>query len=122
MFKGLGNMAGMLQQAQEMQSKFKQMQEKLAELRLEGSAGGGMVTVTVDGTQKVLACNIEPSLIAAGDAEVIQDLVVSAANQAFEKVRTATTEQMSQLTGGMDLSGMGNLLGKFGLSPGGGNS
>ncbi|HEX6986559.1 MAG TPA: YbaB/EbfC family nucleoid-associated protein [Planctomycetaceae bacterium] len=116
MFKGLGNMAALLRQAQEMQTRVRELQERLAGLRVEGTAGGGMVSVTVSGQQKVLACRIEPSLLASGDAEVVQDLVVAAANQALDKARETAQEELSKLSGGMDLPGLGEALSRMGLS------
>src|SRR5690606_12207945 len=89
MFKGLGDMAGVLRQAQEMQSRLKEMQERLAALQVEGTAGGGMVTVTASGQQKILGVKIEPTLLEARDAEVLQDLVLVATNQALDKAREA---------------------------------
>jgi DNA-binding YbaB/EbfC family protein len=115
MFKGLGTMASLLKQAQEMQGRVRELQERLGTLRIEGSAGGGMVTVTVSGQQKVLACRIEPSLLEAGDAEVLQDLIVAATNQALEQARQTAQEELSKLSGGMDIPGLGDALSKMGL-------
>ena len=120
MFKGLGNMAALLRQAQEMQARVREMQERLGTLRVDGTAGGGMVTVTVNGQQKVLACRIEPSLLSAGDAEVVQDLVVAATNQALDKARETAQDELSKISGGMDVPGLGDALSKLGLGPGGG--
>jgi DNA-binding YbaB/EbfC family protein len=115
MFKGLGDMAGLFRQAQEIQSRMRELQERLGTMRLEGTAGGGMVTVTVNGQQKVLSCTIEPSLLAAGDAEILQDLVVSATNQALEKARETAQDELSKISGGMNLPGLGEALSKMGL-------
>lgn len=115
MFKGLGEMAGLLKQAQEMQSRMRELQDRLGTLRIDGAAGGGMVTVTVTGQQKVLACKIEPSLLAGGDAEVLQDLVVAATNQALDKARQTAQEELSKVTGGMNLPGLGDAFSKMGL-------
>ena len=120
MFKGLGGMAALVRQAQEMQARVGELQGRLANLRVEGTAGAGMVTVTVSGQQKLLACRIEPSLIADGDAEVLQDLVVAATNQALDKAREAAQEELSKLSGGMDLPGLGEALSRMGLGPGSG--
>jgi len=117
MFKGLGDMAAILRQAQEMQARVRQMQDRLATVRVEGTAGGGMVTVTVTGQQKIAACRIEPSLL--GDAEVLQDLVVAATNQALDKAREAAQEELSKISGGMDMPGLGDALSKLGLGPAG---
>ena len=116
MFKGLGDMAGLMRQAQEMQGRMKEMQDRLATMKVEGTAGGGMVKVTASGAQKVLACAIEPSLLASGDAEVLQDLIVAATNQALDNAREAAATEMQTLTGGINLPGLGDALGKFGFN------
>lgn len=115
MFKGLGNIASLMKQAQEMQGRMAQMQESLRNLRIEGSAGGGMVTVVMNGQQQVLDCHIEKSLLADNDPEIVEDLIVAAVNQALEKTKQTAAEEMSKLTGGMDLSGVGDMLSKLGL-------
>lgn len=118
MFKGLGNMATILRQAQEMQARVREMQERLADVRVEGTSGGGMVAVTVTGQQKVAACRIESALLAGGDAEVLQDLVVAATNQALDKAREAAQEELAKVSGGLDMPGLGDALSKLGLGPG----
>ena len=115
MFKGLGDMAGLLRQAQEMQTRMQEAQERLAAMQIEGSAGGGMVTVTVTGQQKVLSCRIESALLESPDAEVLQDLIIAATNQALEKAREAAQEELSSVSGGMNLPGLGDALSKLGL-------
>jgi len=115
MFKGLGNMAGLLRQAQEMQGRVRELQDRLGTLRIDGTAGGGMVTVTVSGQQKMLACRIEPELLSAGDAEVLQDLIVAATNQALDNAREVAQRELAQLSDGMELPGLGDALGKMGF-------
>lgn len=117
MFKGLGNMAALLRQAQEMQARVREMQERLGSVRVEGTAGGGMVAVTATGQQKVAGCRIEPSLLAGGDAELLQDLIVAATNQALDKSRQAAQEELSKISSGMDMPGLGDALSKLGLGP-----
>ena len=113
MFKGLGQMASLLKNAGEMQGRMQQIQENMKRLRVTGSAGGGMVTVEMNGQQQVLSCSIEESLVKSGDREVLEDLVVSACNQALDKVRQASAEEMSKLAGGIDMPGLGEALAKF---------
>lgn len=113
MFKGLGQLASLLKNANEIQGRMQEMHESLKRLRLEGSAGGGMVTVEMNGQQQVLSCRIEESLFASGDREMIEDLVVAACNQALEKVREAAALEMSRIAGGMDMPGLGEALAKF---------
>jgi DNA-binding YbaB/EbfC family protein len=93
-----GNMQSMMKQAQQMQDK---MQQEVAQIRIEASAGGGMVTVKMDGHKNVLAVKIDPEV--AGDVEMLQDMVVAACNEAVKKVDEETKSKMSGLLGGMGL-------------------
>jgi nucleoid-associated protein EbfC len=93
-----GNMQNMMKQAQQMQAR---MQEEIAQIRVEASAGGGMVTITMDGQKNVLACKIDPEV--AGDVEMLQDMVVAACNEAVKKVDEQTQSKMSGMLGGMGL-------------------
>lgn len=115
MFKGISGLMQAMKQAQAVQGRIGEIQSKLAGVRVEGSAGGGMVTVTADGQQRVLNCRIEPSLMS--DREVLEDLVVGAVNQALERAKEAATQEMSSLMEGLDMSAMGDAL--SGLSRGG---
>ena len=93
-----GNMQNMMAQAQKMQQR---MQEDIAAIRVEASAGGGMVTVKMDGMKKVLSVTIDPE--AAGDAEMLQDMIMAALNEAFKKVEEQTQAKTSAMLGGMGL-------------------
>ena len=88
----------MMQQAQKMQQK---MQEEIALIRVEGSSGGGMVTVKMDGNKAVMGVKIDPEV--AGDVEMLQDLVLAACNEATKKVEEETQNKMSGLLGGLGL-------------------
>lgn len=103
MFKGLGDIMQAVKQAQAIHGQMGEMQAKLAEVRVEGSAGGGMVTVAADGQQRLLSCQIEPSLLETGDREMLEDLVCSAVNQALERSREAAAAQMTSLMEGFEL-------------------
>jgi len=92
------NMQAMMQQAQQMQKK---MQEEVAQIRVEASAGGGMVTIKMDGHKNVTAVKIDPEV--AGDVEMLQDLVMAALNEATKKVDEQTQSKMSGMLGGMGL-------------------
>jgi DNA-binding YbaB/EbfC family protein len=92
------NMQAMMQQAQKMQQK---MQEEVAQIRVEASSGGGMVTVKMDGHKNVTAVKIDPEC--AGDVEMLQDLVMAACNEATKKVDEETQHKMSGMLGGMGL-------------------
>jgi nucleoid-associated protein EbfC len=93
-----GNMQAMMAQAQKMQQK---MQEEIALIRVEASAGGGMVTVNMDGQKHVTAVKIDPEV--AGDVEMLQDMVMAAFNEAAKKVDDETQAKMGGLLGGMGL-------------------
>ena len=93
-----GNMQAMMQQAQKMQQK---MQEEVAVIRVEASAGGGMVTIKMDGQKNVIGVKIDPEV--AGDVEMLQDLVMAACNEATKKVEEETQKKMSGMLGGMGL-------------------
>ena len=93
-----GNMQAMMKQAEQMQKK---MQEEIALIRVDASAGGGMVTVNMDGKKNVTAVKIDPEV--AGDVEMLQDMVMAAFNEASKKVDEATQEKMGGLLGGMGL-------------------
>ena len=83
MFKGLANFAQILKQAQQAQARMGEMKERLGRLTVQGMAGGGMVSIDMNGNQEVLACRIEESLLRPEDSEVIEDLVVAAFNDAL---------------------------------------
>jgi DNA-binding YbaB/EbfC family protein len=93
-----GNMQAMMKQAQQMQQK---MQEEIAQIRVEGSAGGGMVVIKMDGQKNCLGVTIDAE--AAGDAEMLQDMVMAAFNDAIRKVDEQTQQKMSGMLGGLGL-------------------
>ena len=93
-----GNMQAMMKQAQQMQQK---LQEEIAQIRVEASSGGGMVTVRMDGQKNVLGVKIDQEV--AGDVEMLQDMVMAAFNEAAKKVDEETRQKMSGMLGGMGL-------------------
>ncbi len=97
------NLAGMMKQAQQMQDKMKSLQDELSEMEVTGSSGGGMVEVTMSGKHETRRVKIDPSLIVADDAEVLEDLIAAAFNDAKAKVETMMQEKMSEMTGGLQL-------------------
>lgn len=103
---GKGGLGNMMKQVQQMQAKMAEMQEELAQTEVEGSAGGGMVTVVVNGKFEVVSVSIDPEVVDKDDVEMLQDLVVAAVNQAFQKVQELQAEKMSGLTGGMNIPGL----------------
>ena len=91
----------MLRQVQQMQGRMEKLQKDLESETVEASAGGGVVTVTATGTQKIVSVRIDPA--AAEEIEMLQDLVVAAVNEALEKSKQMASEKMSALTAGMGL-------------------
>jgi len=100
MFKNFGQM---MKQAQEMQEKMAEMQERLASLEVSGSAGAGMVTVTMTAKGEAKGVTIDPSMMSADDREVLEDLIVAAINDAKTKAEALGQEEMQKLTGGLQL-------------------
>jgi DNA-binding YbaB/EbfC family protein len=96
-----GNIAGLLQQAQKMQQEMQRAQEELAQLEVTGQAGGGMVSVRMNGKHAVLGVTIDPSM--TDDLEMLEDLVTAAANDAVNRVEAAVKERMSGMTEGINL-------------------
>jgi DNA-binding YbaB/EbfC family protein len=97
------NMNQMIKQAQQMQER---MQKQMAELRVEATAGGGMVTVVMDGLKNMQQLTIDREVVSPDDVEMLQDLILAAVNDAHRKVDEALQKQMSGLMGGMKLPGM----------------
>ncbi len=104
------DMNSIMQQAQQMQQKMAGIQEELKKKTATGSAGGGMVTVTVNGSNEVLSVQIEPTVISVDEKEMLQDLITAATNDALRKVKEIGKEEMSKLTGGMNIPGVSNLF------------
>lgn len=103
----LGNLMNL---AQSLQGKVSEMQDELARKEYEASAGGGMVTAVVNGQYELVSVKIDESVVDPKDIGMLQDLVVAAVNQAMIKVREATQQEMSKLTGGLNIPGMPNLF------------
>ena len=97
------NLGQMMKQAQEMQSKLAEMQQRLAESEVTGSAGGGMVQVTLSGKGEMRALKIDPSLVDPKEVQIMEDLIIAATNDARAKVEQQTQEEMQKLTGGLNL-------------------
>ena len=97
------NIGQMMKQAQKLQEKMNDMQEELAATEVTGQSGGGMVTVTLNGKAEVRSVKIDPNVIDPAEAEMLEDLIVAACNDAKAKVEAHIAERMSQLTGGLKL-------------------
>ena len=101
---GLGNI---MKQAQKMQVKMAEMQEKLKDEELEASAGGGTVKVTITGDMQVKSIVIDPSAVDPDDVELLQDMITAAVNEGIRMAQELAAQKMSAVTGGMSLPGMG---------------
>jgi DNA-binding YbaB/EbfC family protein len=103
---GKGGLGDMMKQFQKMQVKMEEIQKRLEETQVEGTAGGGMVKVIANGKQDILEIKIDPEVVNPDDVEMLQDLIVAAVNQARQKAQELANEQMSELTGGLNIPGM----------------
>ncbi len=101
------NINSIMKQAKQMQSKMMQIQEKLADEKVEASVGGGMVTATFTGQGDILSIKIDPEVINPDDKEMLEDLVVSAVSEGLKKSRELMTQRMGGLTGALGAMGMG---------------
>ena len=97
------NLQQMMKQAQQMQEK---MQKQMAELRVEATAGGGMVTVVLNGAKQVISLKIDPEAVSKDDVEMLQDLILAALNDAQRKVDDAMQQQMGGMMGGLKIPGL----------------
>ena len=97
------NIQNMMKQAQEMQAR---LQQQMTEMRVEGNAGGGMVTVVVSGDKRLHAVTLDPEVVSKEDVEMLQDLVVVAVNDAHRKIDEELSRQMSGLMGGLKIPGL----------------
>ena len=111
MFGQLGNIAGLMKQAKEMQSRMKEMQEAMANTRFEADSGAGAVTATVTGKMELVGLKIDPQIVKPDDIEMLEDLVKSAVAAAQRKASDGMKEQMQKMTGGLNLPGLDGLLG-----------
>ncbi len=105
-----GNLGNIMKQAQVFQEQMAKVQEEAASKTVEGTAGGGMVTVTANGALQVVSVKIDPEVLKSGDAEMLQDLLMAATNDALRKSREMMTEEMKKLTGGIPLPNIPGLF------------
>ena len=117
MFNNLGNLADLMRNAGKLQESVRKATESLGQVQVEGVAGGGVVTARANGRLELLSVRIDPKLLADGDAELLEDLVTGAVNQALVKAREAAAKSLSTMAGGLSLPGF---PGMFGSGGGGG--
>ncbi len=103
---GLGDLAGLLKQAQRMQAEMAKTQESLKLRIVEGTSGGGMVKVQVNGGLEIVSVHIDPQCVDPKEPEVLEDLVLAATKQALDKARELAKSELSRLTGGLSLPGI----------------
>lgn len=101
-----GNMQDMMKQAQKLQKDLQKAQEEAQNLTAEASAGGGMVTVTANGRNEITALTISPEVANADDVEMLQDLVMTAVNDALNKVQAQAADAVKKVTGGLNIPGL----------------
>jgi hypothetical protein len=102
----------MMRQAKKMQQEMGKIQEESRKKTVEASAGGGMVTVTANGAIEIIAIKIDREVVNPDDIEMLQDLIVAATNEALRQAQKMLGDEMGKITGGLNLPGLGNLLGK----------
>jgi DNA-binding YbaB/EbfC family protein len=113
MLKGLGNLASMLKQAQELGGRMQALADELKTRRATGSAGGGLVQVEVNGLSEVLQCRIDASLLKESEKELLEDLTAAATNEALEKAKQLHAEALKSLTGNLDVPGLSEAMSRL---------
>src|SRR5215217_436298 len=108
---GGGQLNQMMKQMQKMQADMAEAQDALAEATVEGSAGGGMVKVVVTGAGEVQSVRISPEVVDPEDVEMLEDLVLAAVSDGLRRAQELAAEKMGGVTGGLDVGGLGGLLG-----------
>ena len=103
---GGGNINNLMKQAQAMQKQMEEMQKEVEAAEFEASVGGGAISVRVNGKKEVLGINIKPEVVDPDDVEMLEDLVLSAINEALKKADEETSSKMGKLTGGLKMPGL----------------
>jgi hypothetical protein len=101
---GIGDI---MKQAQELQARLSKVQEEAAEKSVQATAGGGMVSVKVNGRLEIVDLKIDPKVVESGDLQMLQDLIVAAVNQGIRSAQQLMAEEMNKLTGGLKIPGLG---------------
>jgi hypothetical protein len=102
--KGFGNI---MKEAQRLQQQMEALQEEVSKKKVEATAGGGMVTVEANGKQEIVSVKIDPEVINKDDAQMLEDLVLAACNEALRKSRELVQQELGKLTGGLKIPGLG---------------
>ena len=109
-FGGGGNMNNLMKQAQKFQKQMQDMQAELEDKEFSATAGGGAVTVIVNGKKQMVSIEIKPEVVDPEDVEMLQDLILAAGNEALKKAEDETTSEMKKLTGGLNIPGMFEIM------------
>ncbi|MEE8328451.1 MAG: YbaB/EbfC family nucleoid-associated protein [Thermodesulfovibrionia bacterium] len=107
-----GMFGDMMRQAKKMQQEMGKIHEESKKKTIEASAGGGMVTVIANGGMEIVSIKIEREVVNPDDIEMLQDLIIAAVNETLRQAQQMVNEEMSKVTGGMNLPGLGNILGQ----------
>jgi DNA-binding YbaB/EbfC family protein len=102
--KGFGNI---MKEAQKLQQQMEKIQAEVAQKKVEATAGGGMVTVEANGKQEIVSIKIDPEVVSRDDVQMLEDLVLAAANEALRKSREMMQQELGKLTGGLRIPGLG---------------
>lgn len=103
---GMGNMNNMIKQAQKMQAEMLKIQQEAEEKQVSASSGGGMVTVTASGKKQIVSVKINPEAVDPDDVETLEDMIMAATNEALRQAEEMLAQDMSKLTGGMNIPGL----------------
>ena len=101
----------LMKHAQKMQQEMGKVQEESKKKTVEATAGGGMVTVTANGAMEIISINIERDVVNPDDIEMLQDLISAAVNEALRRAQQMVSDDMSKISGGLNIPGLGNMLG-----------
>jgi nucleoid-associated protein EbfC len=111
-FNNLGNLADLMKNAGKLRESMEKATESLGQLQVDGTAGGGVVAAKVNGRLELVSIRIDPKLLADGDAELLEDLVLAAVNQGLIKAREAAAQSISSMAGGLPIPGLSGFLGR----------
>jgi DNA-binding YbaB/EbfC family protein len=104
--KGAGGLQQLMRQANQMQNRMKKLQEELAEREYETSSGGGAVSVKLKGETTITKIQISPEVVQSNDVEMLQDLIMTAVNEALKVAKATGASEMEKITGGMNMPGL----------------
>jgi DNA-binding YbaB/EbfC family protein len=113
MFGKMLELGSLMKHAREFGGRMQEMNEKLKDLRVEGTAAGGLVVICVNGLQEVVSCRIDPSVFQQGDAELLEELIVNAVNDAIDESRSQQAVTMRSLTDNVDMGGLSGIIEKL---------